>query len=572
MGRGRLMRNPRRITTIALSMTLLLPAAARAIQEQEPGARDATPISSVYHVPDKHTRLALVDVDGDGRLDLLAISPAGISLRRMRADGTLPDTHDSTYAWPSQTVGWNLADLDGNGSTEVVLLVDGTHVIALGTDAEGNLLPGPTLIEANGFLPRGIRRVNFVRDVDEDGRPDLVVPTVDHFLIHLNRPDGWSEPLPVSFLASIGLSLGDPDELDSNFGQDVQIPWFSLRDVDGDGRIDLISQTDDEAQFHLAAPELPVTPTWVLDLAALRAEIPPPPKIDLDNLLANVETPVNWRVGDVDSKPPADLIIQQGGKISVYLDGSVGPDLQNPDQVLKASGNVLYFLLRDADHDGRPDLQILRAETISLGEAIRLLVIPGSLDFDIFTYRNEGGAFSRRPSTRTTLSLRIPALLGFLDDVEEMRDEYDEKLEVPALAADLDGDGIVDDLVDVRGDELAIWWHAVPPDHRGSLEDRFRDFDADQLLEEYAVRHLDTLDDGGTISIELEDIEKLLATPGWDLRRSVRKQEPDTTYKLAFSGEGATLRVADIDGDGRDDLIVIGKLGKHVYVQFLVTR
>ncbi|MHC4910109.1 MAG: FG-GAP repeat domain-containing protein [Planctomycetota bacterium] len=567
------MRATRHLTTIALAAALLLPA-ADAVQTGEEAAApgDVTPISSVYHVPDTETRLALVDVDGDARRDLLAVSPKGIALRRLRDDGTLPEADDSVFAWPSHTVGWNLADLDGDGSTEIVLLVDGKRVVALTADGEGRLSDGPNLVVADGFLPRGIRRVNFIRDVDGDGRLDLVLPATDHFLIHLNRPDGWTEPLPVNFRASIGLSLGDPEELDSNFGQNVHIPWFSLQDVDGDGLTDLISQTEREAQFHLAAPELPVAPTWTLDLAALREEIPPPPKIDLDNLLANVETPVNWRVGDVDGEAPDDLVIQQGGKISVYLGGSTGPDLERPDQVLKASGNVLYFLLRDADGDGRDDLQILRAETISLGEAIRLLMIPGSLDFDIFTYGNEGGAFSRKPSTRTTVALRIPALLGFLEDVEDMRDDYDAKMAVPAQPADLDGDGVAGDVVDVTKDGLAIWRGAVPEDFRGSLVDRFSDFDADELLEAYAVRHLDTLDDGGTISIELEDIEKLLVTPGWDLRQAVGKRAPDSVYKLAFpTDDEITIRIDDANADGKDDVIVIGKRDKHVYVQLLVT-
>jgi hypothetical protein len=560
------MRAAHRLATCAVSIALALPAAGA--QQADASA----PVSSIYHVPDKETRLALVDVNGDERLDLLAVSPSGIALRCLREDGSLPEQDDSVYAWPSSTVGWNLADLDGDGSTEIVMLVDGTRVFTLSANAEGTLLAGPDLITPEGFLPRGIRRINFVRDVDGDDRLDLVVPAADHFLIHLNRPDGWTEPLPVSFRASIGLSLGDPDELDSNFGQKVHIPWFSLQDVDGDGRTDLISQTADEAQFHLASPELPADPTWVLDLAALRNEIPPPPKIDLDNLLANVETPVTWRVGNVDGSAPADLVIQQGGKISVFLGGSVGPDLQRPDQVLKASGNVLYFLLRDADDDGLPDLQLLRAETISLGEAIRLLMIPGSLDFDVFTYKNEGGTFSRKPSARTTVALRIPALLGFLDDVDEMRDDYEQKLKVPAKSADMNGDGNASDVVDVRGDELAIWNSGVPGDFRGSMSDRFSGFDADELLEEYAGRHIDSMDDGGTITIGLDDIEALLVTPGWELRQAVEGRDPDVTWKLAFPGEDALIRITDADGDGRDDIVVIGRREKHLYVQLLITR
>src|SRR5262249_55245404 len=263
--------------------------------------------------------------------------------------------------------------------------------------------------------------------------PDLVIPGTSRFLIHLQTKDGWSTALPVSFQASIGLELGDPGRLDARFAQDVEIPWFSLQDVDGDGTTDLVSETAEQVLFHLANPALPDHPTFSLDLTALRAAVAAPGRVDLDNLLANVDPQVNWKTADLDGKAPNDLVIQQGGTFNVYLGGSRGPSLDHPDQVLKASGNVLYFLLRDVNKDGRPDLQILRAQSISLADALRLLVVPGSIDFDVFTYANLGASaaagdpgavtgeqdvFSRKPTTRATVSLSIPALLGFVDKLQ----------------------------------------------------------------------------------------------------------------------------------------------------------
>jgi len=567
----------------AAAATLALGATAAGQIVGGPGA----PAASSYLVSDPLTRLALRDLDGDGRKDLIAVAPEGLSWRRLRDDGTFPAVDDGLLAWPSSTVGWTVADLDADGRTEVVLLIDGARIATVGPDKEGALVLSPDVIpDAQGFLPRGIRRVNFVRDVDGDGRLDLVIPGNGRFLIRLRQEQGWAPALPVAFQASVSIELGDPGRLDARFAQDVQIPWFTLQDVDGDGRTDLVSETEKVAQFHLARPALPEKPTWTLDLGALAATVPKPERFDLDDLLSNVEVPVNWRVADLDGEAPNDFVIQKGGTISVYRNGSVGPKLEAPDQVLKASGNVLYFLLRDVNQDKLPDLQLLRGDQLSIGEVLRLLVVPGSLDFDVFSYINEGGQFARKPSVTTTLSLRIPAVLGFLDDFKEMRELYKTRREVPAQAAGLESDGARDDVVDVLPGAvpegggaagpgaLGVWKRAVPEGFQPGGLSELKKFGPDELLEQYALSRLDALSDGGTLSIGMEDIQKLvMVTPGYDLRQATGDRAPDARWPLPFPADGATLRIEDIDGDGRDDVVVMGKdADQRQQVQFFVTR
>lgn len=554
-------------------------AALLALLAAAPGAQNDF-ASSVCEVPPGGTRIALRDLDGDGRRDLLFVDVDGFALRRLREDGTFPEADDSRFEWPSTTTGWALADLDGDGRQEIVLLVDGRKVLTVAPDAQGALVATQRVEEPNGFLPRGIRRVNFVRDVDDDGLLDLVLPGAGRFLIRRNLgPDGFAPPISVACRADIGMELGDPSRLDARFSQDVTIPWFTLQDVNGDGRTDLISETAQAVQAHLAAPELPMQPTWSLDIAALRAELPPRGPIDLDNLIGNIEPQINWRAGDLDGAAPNDLVLQVGGTFRVFLGGGAGPRLEQPDQVLKASGNVLYFLLNDVNRDGRPDLQILRAATVSLADALRLLIVPGSLDFDVFTYLDVRGApdaaatdvFSRRPSTRTTVSLHVPALIGFLSDVEEMKDEYEKRRAVPAQAACLDGDGAVNDIVDLRSDGFAIWKDAVPASFKPGFVEQLRSFDVDDLLQQYVMNELDRMGDGGRLEISLEDIKKMMVTPGWDLRESVKDRKPDRWLPLEVSTAGAKLRIEDLDGDGRGDIIVSARPpGEPRRVQFLV--
>ena len=572
----------RLVAALALATLALVTTAAAAQDVAGPGA----PAASGYVVSDPQTRLALRDLDGDGRKDLLAVAPEGLSWRRLRDDGTFPAVDDGLLGWPSTTVGWTVADLDADGRTEVVLLIDGARVATVGPDDAGALvLSSDVIADAGGFLPRGIRRVNFVRDVDGDGQLDVVIPGNGKFLIRLRQGEGWAPALPVAFQASMKIELGDPSRLDARFAQDIQIPWFTLQDVDGDGRTDLVSEAEKVAQFHLARPALPEKPTWTLDLGALAATVPKPERLDLDDLLANVEVPVNWKVADLDGEPPNDLVIQKGGTVSVYRDGSVGPKLDAPDQVLKASGNVLYFLLRDVNKDKLPDLQLLRGDTLSIGEVLRLLVVPGSLDFDVFSYVNEGGQFARKPSVTTTISLRIPAVLGFLDDFKEMKELYDSRKDVPAQPAALERDGARDDVVDVLpgppaegggapAGALGVWRRAVPEGFQPGGLRELKKFGPDELLEQYALSRLDALSNGGTLSIGVEDIQKLvMVTPGYDLRQAVGDRAPDARWPLPFPAAGATLRIEDIDGDGRDDVIVMGKdAEQRQQVQFFVIR
>lgn len=519
---------------------------------------DAPPAARVHRVELEAAadRLALRDLDGDGRSDLVRIAGDGLRAALQDDDGGF-SAFGAPFDWPGETLGWCLADLDGRGGVDLLVLGQDGIVRAHGCDATG-FDAGRVVLEGTCYLPHGRSRMPFARDVDGDGRLDLVLPGSGRYLIHLQAEDGtFADPLEIEFDVQVTTQVGDPNALDARFGQSVRVPWFELEDVDGDGTDDLVARTSERVDFHLARPELAASPTWSLDLAALEAQLPSSRDVNFDDLLSNIELGVQYTLADVDGVAPRDLVVQLGATVKLYLGGSVTGVEGDPDQVLRISGNLLYVLVRDADGDGRADLQMLRGDRISLGRALRWLVLPGALDFDFFTYRNEGAAFSRKPTRRNTVQLKIPRLLTLADEVEEIEDEVERQQSVPARRLDLHGDGADDDVVDVEGGALVFFADCAPSEDEDLLRG-LRDGNLEQALADIALDDVDQLEDGGTKVIDVGDLDTWTYSPGAALRAAREGRTPSLRVPLDLASEDdeePDFRPLDLNGDGKDDVV-----------------
>lgn len=533
---------------------------------------DVSFLESVVRVP-RETRVALRDFDGDGDLDLLRADEEGVSVQRMDG-GRFAEVDAVQLAWPDGRQAWDLADLDGDGACELVLVgeseVRAHRLLAEGFDA------GRRVLEARSSLPAGLRRARFVRDVDGDGRADLVLPGPGAHAIHLARGEGWSAPIQVEYELQSSYAVGDPESLSSTFGQTLRVPWFELGDIDGDGDRDLVGRTTDRVAFHLAAPELSSQPTWVLDLEALRAELPRREGVNLDDLFANLENRVSWRIADLDGEGPRDLIVILGSKLRVYLGGAVEGPVADPQQVLKSSGTILWAFVRQVEGDALADLQLVRAERISIGRVVRSLILPSALDFDLFTYRNEGGAFSRRPTRTNRLTIEVPRLLSVMDDYEEMEDAFKEQWEIRArrLERAPGRPAAGDDVVDLRGEEIQLYVGCAPEPN--VLEELVEgNFDPERVVEGYFLEDLDRRGDGAERRLDLGDLESFDFSPGALLRSACGDREPVARHALAFPAKVVSdLFATDLDGDGAADVLVVGrdKETKEWVIQALVRR
>ena len=408
-------------------------------------------LSQPLNLPAETTGIVLADLDGDARREIIAVvenaaENGGEDELRIfpQGDGGFDfERGFISLKFAADAVGWDIAAGFGSGSNPgpaagaaIIALLDGDRVQAW--RLAGGALSGPETLLAGvgGFLSRGLNRLHFARDINADGRMDLVTPAPGALHIHLREADGgFRPPLPVRSDTMLNTNLNaagtDPGGVNSGglfwrAGQAVTIPALRLRELNADGHPDLIAETDERLAVFLADPDspgyFPAAPSYQVDIAAIEERLG---EFDFDNLDFSNLTGIlalthEQLLEDVDGDGIADLLLREGGKISLFSGGPHGMGLASPRQVLRSGGNVLGSLLHDEDGDGRKDLWLWRVETISLGDVFLWLVLSSDIKVEALIYPNDGQRFSRRPSRRVTVSLQIPSLVGLAGDYREL--------------------------------------------------------------------------------------------------------------------------------------------------------
>ena len=225
--------------------------------------------------------LVVVDVDGDGALDLVSDSlptdPGGtqaLDLRRGRGDGTFADR------WTLSGVGGEMlggGDFDEDGRGDVVFASQGTKTlgIALG-QPDGTLLPGTILALPQPSYPSGLA----VGDVDGDGHLDVALVVYS--------TDGPHAFLPCGLTVLLGDGHGGFSCLSqyaaSNCGWSI-----AITDVNHDGRADVVAADYSDGALILyagtaggaLAPAVPMQPSLPFPEAITAADLDGDGRIDL---------------------------------------------------------------------------------------------------------------------------------------------------------------------------------------------------------------------------------------------------------------------------------------------------
>jgi len=191
-------------------------------------ARGAESTPTLWHEDAPAGPIALLDVDGDGRLDLVATAKGQpLTVRRGDGRGGFAETTvpiGTAVSWPSEVA---LGDHDGDGRLDVYVAVhESSHVRVYTNDGRG-------LAEA-ADSPLGVTAAPHlhsvsVGDVDGDGRADLLTDSWGDDRVYVRRT-GATQASTASFVVG--------SQPRSN---------IRLADIDGDGALDIVAPAWQEA-------------------------------------------------------------------------------------------------------------------------------------------------------------------------------------------------------------------------------------------------------------------------------------------------------------------------------------
>lgn len=518
-------------------------------------------------LPDGLTGLELLDWEGDSRLELLLVADAGLTVAAIEDDGRLtPRARVERGA--ARTLAWCLAPVAGTSRQELLALrEDGV----LQRHAAGAAAPAEVARITGLALPSGVFAFPFARDLDGDGDADLALPAAGGLSLWWVGADGKATRGPlVRHRIDVDLTLPAPEDDGPEVGVSLSIPSFEVVDQNGDGRPDLVFESDDHLQFFWTGANgaLPEQPTLEVDLAELKAKLAPAGGSVLDpaNLFKALASRVSADVRDFDGDRRADLLLRQGSKVSLFPGTPDGIDRAKAAQVLKVSGNLLDAFAFDDDRDGRDDLCLLQVADVSFGQLLLWVIVGGELEFDLFTYRQEATLrFGKSPAKRRRLRVELPALLGIADEFEDSKalERLGDEFARQPIGLDLDGDGQRGDVAQLRRDgTVAVWRGKAALPEASEVE-------VAQLRRGLVARYDAAAAGKDAVKIGLLDLVEWVPTPGAALRAAIASRAPDTFLatrdpsadrKDADAADRQTDRLliaADLDGDGKDELLLL---------------
>ena len=429
--------------------------------------------SQPFVFPVESENLIVTDTNGDGLRELITLIDRSIRVYFQDEKGFDFESGYRDIELPGSAVGWDISTNYGqNDHASIIALIDGHEVLAWHIDGDTISLPESIITGLPGFLSSGVNRLHFSRDINGDSLEDLIIPGTGNLHLYITNGNGiYESGLSINSESRLRTELSG--ELERRTGQAIRIPVMELRDVNGDGANDLISQTDERLDVFIsnraANAYFPMTPSYSLDIAEIEERLG---EFDIDNLdfsnLTGLLALTHEEVlDDVNGDGIEDLLLREGGKVSLFEGTTNGMELTQPKQVLRSGGNVLSTFLYDENEDGLKDLWLWRVEPISVGDIFIWLALSGSIAIEAFVYPNEGERFSRRPTRKLTIELQFPSVIRLATSFQELAEEAREMRSVgltPTNKANVDNNFDGDDLLVLVNNQVQIFLNSIEPE------------------------------------------------------------------------------------------------------------
>lgn len=547
------------ITASRLCLALLCLALAPLSQAANSYSQQA------FHLPAQAESLLIADLDGDGRQELITVVDDKIRVYLHGPNGFDFDDGFTEISLSAGAAGWDLSSGHSDtGNTNIITLSDGNLVQRWSLE-NGAFISQNIASNLGGFLNRGLHRLHFSRDINNDGLEDLIIPGAGLLHIYINVGNGdFQAPLAIQsdFRMRTALNI---NRLNRSTGQSVRIPALELRDVNNDQAADLVSRNDERLDVFLAsstgASYFPSSPTYSVDIAEIEARLGEfdIDNVDFSNLTGILSLTHEEILEDMNGDGVDDLLLREGGKVSLFMGTVTGMNLEQPQQVLRSGGNVLSTFLNDENEDGLKDLWLWRVEPISVGDVFVWLALSGSIAIEAFIYPNEGDRFARRPTRRVNVDLRFPSVIRLASAYESLNSESD-SLELsdrpPYTEAAIDDQAAMNDLLVLRGGQVQLFLNSI-------TESRNTEF----------LGALGYSRERDNYEIDIREIINNVDVQVDPMLTRVANVSADQSIDLSSSVSRGDISAANLNGDGVDDIIVFTEYdGSHIRGLLLISE
>ncbi len=421
-----------RVCRLAIAATL---AARAAIAEE------SSPPFALQSIPSAGRTVAaeIVDLDGDGRDELLAIVFRGvwpdetreIHVHHQDASGVVSAMPSWSAPLPEGAASYDVTPLDDKPGAELLLLVrDGVAVLSLAARTPQwrtlRVASPPTLAVRPD--ERGLDRLRIARPELGDGR--LLVPGLGEAWLLGAQGESLAQ-MRVGGRANFlvpprpGPTLGE-NEVELFF----DVPTLHVADIDGDGKRDVVATNRHAITIfrQRADGSFPRDPDREIPLRLM----------SLEDQVRNSGS-VRCDLRDFNGDGRADLLVSHasGGltramnRTNIHLNRDGDFDIAKPDQSFERQGGVVADELVDLDGDDRPEwLRVFMPFGLL---QIAEVLVQRQVDVRAEIRRSgDGGRFEEKPSIERSFSIPF--------DFETFRSRGFP----PTLARDWNGDGKLD--------------------------------------------------------------------------------------------------------------------------------
>jgi len=518
-----------------------------------------------------------VDVDGDKKPELVLVGRAGEV--RTYANGGGDPLGELRLADPAHTLVDTAHVAGGEGPVQLICASPaGVQVFTADERGGFSTRTAATVPRARFTLRVGQPTLSgLAQDVNNDGRPDLVIPGAQACELWLNegippatggepaRWPTWRKTATVAVDLTTTIERSNEDLSDVLSGS-FTIPALSTRDVNGDDRPDLLVVEGDRRGFHLQREDgsFPAAPDVSVDLAIFRdstekAELRPGHTLAMDES-------ASFQSRDLDGDGIQDYVIAHRRKVWVFRGGKAGPQFETPFAILKAADDITALQLARLDADAFPDLLLVKVQVPTIATLVRGVFGEWDVDVSAAGYLNPGGeGFETSPSRKSEIVLRLPSILSLMKQPEKILERFEgvrDRFRESAWG-DFDGSG-TRDVALVSSDSTALEiWPVKDSDAAGSTT-----FDGEEMLRRLLFEDPNKVWDIDRVVLWLGDLaeRRTALLTGGRLAEGRFELRDKTTARLS------ALECADVDGDGREEVLLRYELGSPARSVFDVLR